>query len=183
LKKSMKSKYKKIIALVAIVLMSVSIVLFWDEIAKLESYGYLGIFIISILGSATIVIPAPTILATFIGGGIFNPFLVGIVSAFGATIGELTGYIAGSSGRAIINKEEKLLKVEGWMKKYGLWTVFVLAVVPNPLFDLAGMVSGAGKIPVWKFLLVTLAGKTIKFLVIAFIGAGSVSVLGSFINK
>ena len=178
----MKSKYKKIIALVLIVLMSVSIVLFWDEIKQLETYGYFGIFIISILGSATIVIPAPTILATFVEGGIFNPFLVGIVSALGATIGELTGYIAGSSGRSIINKEEKLVKVEGWMKKYGLWTIFVLAVIPNPLFDLAGMVSGAGKIPVWKFMLVTLLGKTIKFLVIAFIGASSVSILGSFVN-
>lgn len=179
----MKSKYKKIIALAAVILMSVLIVLFWDKITKLESFGYLGIFIISILGSATIVIPAPTILATFVGGGIFNPFLVGIVSALGATIGELTGYIAGSTGRAIINKEEKLVKVEGWMKKYGLWTIFVLATIPNPLFDLAGMVSGAGKIPVWKFLAVTLFGKTIKFLVIAFIGAGSVSILGTFINR
>lgn len=179
----MKDKYKKIIALAFVVLMSVLIVLFWDKIKGLESYGYFGIFIISILGSATIVIPAPTILATFVGGGIFNPFLVGVVSAIGATIGELTGYIAGSSGRAIINKEEKLAKVEGWMRKYGLWTIFVLAVIPNPLFDLAGMVSGAGKIPVWKFLLVTLLGKTIKFLVIAFIGAGSVSILGSFINR
>jgi membrane protein YqaA with SNARE-associated domain len=179
----MKSKYQKIIALAAVILMSVFIVLFWDRIAELETYGYLGIFVISILGSATIVIPAPTILATFVGGGIFNPFLVGIVSAFGATIGELTGYVAGSSGRAIINKEEKLVKVEGWMRKYGLWTIFVLAVIPNPLFDLAGMVSGAGRIPVWKFLLVTLLGKTIKFLVIAFIGAGSVGILGAFINR
>ena len=176
----MKNKYKKIITLVFIVLMSISIIIFWDEIKKLESYGYLGIFIISILGSATIVIPAPTILVTFVGGGIFNPFFVGLVSALGATIGELTGYLAGYSGRAIINKEEKLVKVEGWMKKYGLWTIFVLAVVPNPLFDLAGMVSGAGRIPIWKFLIVTLLGKTIKFLAIAFIGAGSVSVLGSF---
>ena len=179
----MKSKYKKIIALVFVVLMSASIVLFWDKIKQLETYGYLGIFIISILASATIIIPAPTLLITFIGGGIFNPFLVGVISALGATIGELTGYIAGSSGRAIINKEEKLIKIEGWMRKYGLWTIFVLAIIPNPLFDLAGMVSGAGRIPVWKFLLVTLAGKTIKFLAVAFIGAGSVSVLGSFINR
>ena len=179
----MKNKYKKIITLVFIVLMSISIIIFWDEIKKLESYGYLGIFIISILGSATIVIPAPTILVTFVGGGIFNPFFVGLVSALGATIGELTGYLAGYSGRAIINKEEKLVKVEGWMKKYGLWTIFVLAAIPNPLFDLAGMVSGAGRIPVWKFLSVTFLGKIIKFMVIAFIGAGSLKVLGTFIGR
>lgn len=176
------NKYKKLAGLIFAVLLSVLIIVFWDKIVKLEAYGYLGIFLISILGSATIVIPAPTILVTFVGGGIFNPVLVGLISALGATIGELTGYLAGSSGRVIINKEERLVKVEGWMRKYGLWTIFVLATIPNPLFDLAGMVSGAGRIPVWKFLLVTLLGKTIKFLVIAFIGAGSVSVLGSFIS-
>lgn len=176
------NKYKKLAGLIFAVLLSVLIIVFWDKIVKLEAYGYLGIFLISILGSATIVIPAPTILVTFVGGGIFNPVLVGLISALGATIGELTGYLAGSSGRVIINKEERLVKVEGWMRKYGLWTIFVLATIPNPLFDLAGMVSGAGRIPVWKFLLVTLLGKTIKFLTIAFIGAGSVSVLGSFIS-
>lgn len=177
------NKYKKIAGLLFVVLISVTIVIFWNRIVKLEAYGYLGIFIISLLGSATIVIPVPTLIVTFVGGGIFNPFLVGIISAVGATIGELTGYIAGSSGRAIINKEKKLVKVEGWMKKYGLWTIFVLAAIPNPLFDLAGMVSGAGKIPVWKFLTATLLGKTIKFMIIAFIGAGSLRVLGTFVGR
>jgi len=179
----MKSKYKKLAGLLFVVLISVTVVIFWNRIVKLEAYGYLGIFIISVLGSATIVIPVPTLLVTFVGGGIFNPFLVGLVSAVGATLGELTGYLAGSSGRAIINKEEKLVKVEGWMKKYGLWTIFVLAAIPNPLFDLAGMVSGAGRIPVWKFLSVTFLGKIIKFMVIAFIGAGSLKVLGTFIGR
>ena len=176
----MKDKYKKIIGLILTVSLSVIIFLFRDKLVNFESYGYLGIFVISVLGNATIILPVPVILTAFFLGGIFNPFLVGIVSALGAKIGELTGYVAGYSGRAIINKEEKLVRVEGWMRKYGLWTIFVLAAIPNPLFDLAGMVSGAGKIPIWKFLLVTLLGKTIKFLVIAFIGAGSVSVLGSF---
>lgn len=173
----MKDKYKKIIGLILTVSLSVVIFLFRDKLVNFESYGYLGIFIISVLGNATIILPIPVILTAFLGGGIFNPFLVGLISALGATIGELTGYLAGYSGRAIINKEEKLVKVEGWMKKYGLWTIFVLAVIPNPLFDLAGMVSGAGKIPIWKFLIVTLLGKTIKFLAIALIGAGSVKLL------
>jgi len=174
----MNEKTKKITGLVFAVALSIIIFIFRDSFVNFESYGYLGIFVISVLGNATIILPVPVILTAFLGGGIFNPFLVGLVSALGATIGELTGYLAGYSGRAIINKEEKLVRVEGWMKKYGLWTIFVLAVIPNPLFDLAGMVSGAGKIPVWKFLTVTLLGKTIKFLVIAFIGAGSISVLG-----
>ena len=124
--------------------------------------------------------PVPVILTAFLGGGIFNPLLVGLVSSFGATIGELTGYIAGRSGRVVIKNNTKFEKIEKWMTKYGMWTIFVLAVVPNPAFDLAGIVSGATKIPVWKYFLVTWAGKFIKFLTFAYIGSSSSKMIETF---
>ncbi|KAL7612678.1 hypothetical protein Lser_V15G06096 [Lactuca serriola] len=42
-----------------------------------------------------------------------------------------------------------------------------IASVPNPLFDLAGIMSGQFGIPFWKFFLATLFGKcaTINFLI------------------
>src|SRR3989339_639889 len=169
----MKDKYKKIIGLVLTLSLSAIIFLFRDKLINFESYGYLGIFVISVLGNATIILPVPVILTAFLGGGIFNPLLVGLVSSFGATIGELTGYIAGRSGRVVIKNNTKFEKIEKWMTKYGMWTIFVLAVVPNPAFDLAGIVSGATKIPVWKYFLVTWAGKFIKFLTFAYIGSSS----------
>ena len=169
----MSEKFKKIIGLILIVSLSVFIFLFRDKLINFESYGYLGIFVISVLGNATIVLPVPVILTAFLGGGIFNPLLVGLISSFGATIGELTGYIAGRSGRVVVKDNSKFEKIEKWMAKYGMWTIFVLAVIPNPAFDLAGIVSGATKIPVWKFFLVTWAGKFIKFLTFAYIGSGS----------
>ncbi|MEK7061542.1 MAG: VTT domain-containing protein [Patescibacteria group bacterium] len=169
----MSEKFKKIIGLILIVSLSVFIFLFRDKLINFESYGYLGIFVISVLGNATIVLPVPVILTAFLGGGIFNPLLVGLISSFGATIGELTGYIAGRSGRVVVKDNSKFEKIEKWMAKYGMWTIFVLAVIPNPAFDLAGIVSGATKIPVWKYFLVTWAGKFIKFLTFAYIGSGS----------
>lgn len=179
----MKEKLPKILGLLFALSISISIFVFWDKLLQLENYGYLGIFALSVLGSATVVIPVPTIIATFVGGGIFNPVIVGLVSAFGATIGELTGYLAGYSGRGIVKKDKRLEKVERWMDKYGLWAIFFLAAIPNPLFDLAGMVSGAGKIKVWKFLSVTLMGKIVKFVIIALLGAGSFKVLGLFSGR
>jgi len=177
----MNEKFKKIIGLVLAVTLSVVIFIFRDKLVDFESYGYLGIFIISVLGNATIILPVPVILTAFLGGGIFNPFLVGLVSSFGATIGELTGYIAGRSGRVVIKDNARFEKIEKWMAKYGLWTIFVLAVIPNPAFDLAGIVSGATKIPVWKYFLVTWAGKLIKFLGFAYLGSGSSGVIDKFI--
>ncbi|KKU46895.1 MAG: putative membrane protein [Candidatus Woesebacteria bacterium GW2011_GWC2_47_16] len=161
------------------ILISVLIFLNRDKFGDLESYGYLGIFLISLLGNATIVLPVPVILTAFLGGGIFNPLIVAVVTSLGATIGELTGYLAGTSGRGLLENKGKIEKVKNWMSKYGLWTLFVLAVIPNPLFDLAGIVAGATKIPVYKYLIVVGLGKLIKFLVFSFLGAGSFS----FINK
>lgn len=166
----MKSKTKKILGLILAIALSVVIFIFRDRIANLKGYGYLGIFLISILGNATIILPVPVILTAFIGGGIFNPILVGIITAVGASIGELTGYLAGAAGQIVVAKNKRLQKMEGWMQKYGLWALFVLAAIPNPAFDLAGIVAGATKIPVWKYLLVVSLGKAVKFFSFAFLG-------------
>ncbi|KAG5560142.1 hypothetical protein RHGRI_003431 [Rhododendron griersonianum] len=41
------------------------------------------------------------------------------------------------------------------------FTILVLASVPNPLFDLAGIMCGQFGVPFWKFFLATLIGKAI----------------------
>lgn len=164
-------KYQKLTGLVLAVLISVLVFVFRKSFVQLEGYGYLGIFLISILGNATIILPVPVFLTAFIGGSIFNPFLVALVVSVGSAIGELTGYLAGTSGRVVVEKSERLKKVYQWMHKYGLWVVFFLAAIPNFIFDLAGIVSGATKIPVWKFLTVTWVGKFVRFLGIAYLGA------------
>lgn len=49
----------------------------------------------------------------------------------------------------------------GILKNYGFITILVLASVPNPLFDLAGITCGHFKIPFWTFFMATLIGKAI----------------------
>ena len=152
------------------ILISGVIIYFRNELAKLQGYGILGIFLISVLGNATVVIPAPVILSAFIGGSIYNPILVGLVVAFGATVGELTGYMAGVGGRVAITDHRHFKKVEKWMTKSGLVTIFILAAIPNPLFDLAGIFSGTTNYPIKKFLLATFIGKSIKFIIVSLLG-------------
>lgn len=170
-------KHQKLFGLVFIIVLSVLIFVFRDKFVNLQEYGYLGLFLISVIGNATIVLPAPVVLTAFVGGGIFNPFWVSIVVSLGATIGELTGYVAGATGKHLVEEDQKIEKVKKWMDKYGLWTLFVLAAIPNPLFDLAGIVAGATKIPVYKYLIVVSLGKLIKFGTIAYLGAGSFGIL------
>ncbi|MCX6704121.1 MAG: VTT domain-containing protein, partial [Candidatus Woesebacteria bacterium] len=127
-----------------------------NRLIYLQNLGYLGVFIVNLIGSATIILPVPALLTTVVAGTVLNPLLAGIFSAMGSTIGELTGYYTGIGGGGLIEKDKNIQKVEKWMDKYGLWVVFVLAAIPNPLFDLAGIVSGASGIPVRKYLIAVL---------------------------
>ena len=49
------------------ILISGVIIYFRNELAKLQDFGVLGIFLINLVGSATIIIPAPSLVATFVG--------------------------------------------------------------------------------------------------------------------
>ncbi len=146
-----------------------------DQAAKFAAYGYPGIFLISILANGTILIPAPGIAFVFAMGGIFNPLMVGLVAGAGAAIGELSGYMAGFSGQPVAEKTKIYRHVESWMRRYGMLTIFVLAVIPNPFFDLAGMAAGALKMPLYKFLIACLPGKIIKMWIFAYAGAYSIN--------
>ncbi len=146
-----------------------------DQAAKFAAYGYPGIFLISVLANATILIPAPGIAIVFAMGGVFNPLVVGLVAGTGAAIGELSGYMAGFSGQPVAEKTKIYQRIESWMQRYGMLTIFVLAAIPNPFFDLAGMSAGALKMPLYKFLLACLPGKIIKMWIFAYAGAYSIN--------
>ena len=172
---------KKIFFLVASILITILIFVFRDKIGEFQGYGLFGLFVISVIGNATIILPAPVILSAFVAGAIFNPIAVAVVVAAGATIGELTGYFAGYGSVGLIDGDSKLKKVKSWMDKFGLWVILILAAIPNPLFDLAGIVAGATEIKIWKYLLLVFAGKLVKFGVVAYMGANSITLLDKFI--
>ena len=161
-------------------IITVVVYLLRDRLQDVANYGYIGIFLISVLGNATIVLPVPTFLTAFLGGGVFNPVLVGVVSAAGATIGELTGYLAGLGGQAMVENHAMYERFSRWMERYGLFALFVLAAIPNPFFDVAGIIAGMSRIRVTTYLGVTWAGKIVKFVLIALIGAGSMDWLETF---
>jgi uncharacterized membrane protein YdjX (TVP38/TMEM64 family) len=169
----------RIAGLFLAVAITVTVYLLRDRLSDATNYGYLGLFLISVLGNATIVLPVPTLVTAFLGGGIYSPVIVGIISAAGATIGELTGYVAGLGGQAIIENQDIYDRFDRWMDRYGLLALFVLAAIPNPFFDVAGIIAGMSRMRVATFMLVTWAGKIVKFVLIAYLGAGSVGLLDS----
>ncbi len=165
----------RILALVAVIAISVYIFSIRDHADRFVAYGYPGIFIISILANATVLLPAPGVAIVFAMGGVFNPFIVGIVAGAGAAIGELSGYMAGFSGQAVMEKVELYGRTKEWIQRYGMWTILILAAIPNPFFDLAGMAAGALKMRFSKFMIACLMGKIIKMWIFAYAGAYSIT--------
>ena len=145
---------------------------FW--LAQYPGLKYVGIFVISAAASATLIIPIPGLAMTSLIGtlsvGPWDPLLIGISSGLGATLGETTGYLLGYSGRMAIPYTKTYERVVGWMGKWGSLTIFLLALIPNPLFDIAGLAAGILKYPLWKFLLVGAAGRLPKHILFAYLG-------------
>ncbi|KAG4157049.1 hypothetical protein ERO13_D02G037700v2 [Gossypium hirsutum] len=106
-----------------------------------------------------------------------------ILWGLGTALGELPPYFisraASVSGRKIEAMEEldhsssedngfiatHLKQIEHWLLSHSqhmnFFTILLLASIPNPLFDLAGIMCGQFGIPFWKFFLATLIGKAI----------------------
>jgi membrane protein YqaA with SNARE-associated domain len=142
-----------------------------ERVEALEGYGYLGVFIVSVLLNATIVLPAGNFLVLAAMGVILpSATLVGLVGGIGAAIGELTGYAAGYSGQAIVSRQRVYIRLKGWVERWGMLTIFVLSVVPF-VFDLAGIAAGVIRFPLWKFFIACWLGRTILYLIIAWGGA------------
>lgn len=133
-------------------------------------YGYLGIFVVSLLGNATLLLAAPYWIGIVVLGATLNPLWVGLWSGVGMALGESTGWLAGFGGRAAIPDNQAYRRVSRWMERYGVVAVFFLALVPNPLMDLGGIAAGATGMPLWKYLLAAWPGKTIRALILAYTG-------------
>jgi len=174
----------RLAALSFAVTVTILVFVYRDRLADFSSYGYLGLFVVSVIGNATILLPAPSLAATFLAGGIFSPVLAGVVSGAGMAIGELSGYMAGYGGTAILDPRdlERFEKLQEWMRRHGLLTIFVLSVIPNPIFDLAGVAAGMLHFPPQRFLLACFLGKTAKGLAFAFAGAQSLPWIEQFLH-
>jgi membrane protein YqaA with SNARE-associated domain len=140
--------------------------------AVVKDWGYLGIFAISLVSSASIILPVPYFAFVFAAGAILNPFLVGIAGGLGSAIGEMTGYAVGFGGKKALNdKHEKLLgRAEKWVEKRGFFVVIIIfAATPLP-DDVIGILAGALSYDVRKFFIACLIGKLALNLALAFGG-------------
>jgi uncharacterized membrane protein YdjX (TVP38/TMEM64 family) len=131
------------------------------SIEGLASAAYLVVFVVTFASNASILAPVFIYIS-----------LVALVASLAGALGETSGYYAGYLGKRIVHLEDTpgYEKLVGWMKRHGALAVFLLSLQPILPFDIAGLVSGASRIPLWKFILPCWAGKFPKYLLGCFLG-------------
>lgn len=138
------------------------------EVLISSPVGLVVLFFLSALSNATLILPVPGLALTALAATVANPLAVGVVAGSGQALGEMTGYLAGYSGQELIDNSPRYARLVGWMRRYGALTIFCLALVPNPIFDVAGIIAGALRMPWWLYLISASAGKILKNVALAY---------------
>lgn len=163
----MKQQIRKVLEItvfLAVIALSVAIFLMRDQLQNVDEIGYLGLFLLCFLSNATVLLPAPSLMIAASCALILNPLLVAAVAALGSSLGELVGYAFGNSGSDLSPRFSKLLEKISRKVTNPSLLVFILALLPLPLFDLVGIYSGGTRMHLGKFFLLCLMGKFLKML-------------------
>ena len=116
-KKRLKRVLIPVLTLVVVIAITVGIYLVYgrhlEKLAELKNYAYWGAFLISLVGNATVILPAAVLpilsaigIFLYPGTGPIGPIMVGLAGGVGAAIGEMTGYMVGYSGREIAKRSK-----------------------------------------------------------------------------
>jgi len=179
---NLRTNLLRVISLLAVIAITVYIYSIRDHVKEFAQFGYAGIFLIALMANVTILLPAPGVAIIYAMGALFNPLWVGLSAGTGGALGELSGYLAGFSGQAVVERTDIYDRFKPWVEKYGGWAILVLSAIPNPFFDVAGIAAGIAKMPIQTFLIFTWIGQLIKMTLFAIAGHYSLEWLANIMN-
>ncbi len=146
-------------------------------VGEVEEYAYAGAFVVALLTNLTLAVPVPyNPVVLQLMTVVELPLLVALLAAAGSALGESTGWWVGSQGRAALPARGRAGAAVGVLQRLARhpWRAFgglvVFSAVPNPVFDVAGLVAGAARVPYRLFLVATFLGRLLRFVVFALVG-------------
>lgn len=160
----------------------------WLDEQTMEDLGYLGIFISNFLPHVSVFLPLPGLTAVghaliIWGAEELNPVAVVVIATVANTIAEWTSYLAGATGKSAA--EERPVSIPGvagrwlsrswalaewFMARNGFMTLLVLSAVPNPVFEVTGIIAGATRMSFLKFNVALLIGHFIRVMFLVIVG-------------
>ena len=141
-------------------------------------YGYLGVFIISFVGSVSVVFPVPYTIVIYLLGAVLDPLFVAVSGGLGSALGEFSGYVLGYYGRTVVS-EERQKKMDYMVKvfdRYGPVAILLFALTPLP-DDLLFIPLGVMRYAFWKAFIPALLGKTLMTFILAYSGQQSIAII------
>jgi membrane protein YqaA with SNARE-associated domain len=150
-------------------------------IEGLASTAYLVIFGVTLLSNAAVLIPVtyPHLTIMIAATAYWDPFMVALVASVAGALGEITAYYAGYLGKRVarLDNVPGYQRLVGWMERHGFWGILLISFQPILPVDIAGLLAGASRLPLWKFLVPCWAGKLGKYLLACYLGAAVLRLL------
>lgn len=141
-------------------------------VSPLKLAGYPGVFLLNLLGAVSMVLPVPGLISVCGLSSVLDPFVLGALAGAGESLGEWSGYAVGYGGDTIFERfgyyRRLRPRVQGWMEKRGTLVLFLASIIPNPFFDLVGIAAGSVHFPFRRFMVIIIAGKVLKGLMVAY---------------
>ncbi len=164
-------------AIIAIIAVALNVAAYYlipdDFVQRLGAFGYLGVFLVTLVANATVVIPVPYYGLVARLAGELNLVGVIVAGALGSVIGESVAFFVGRSGREAVNDTRFYRWVQAQLQQpwRAFLVLFLLSAPPNPAFDVAGLTAGAMGLPFWLFASSVFLGRLIRIGIIALFGA------------
>jgi len=168
------------------------------SVVHIEKYGLLGVFIFAFIAGSVVnfiatpfpywllVFTVPSLLAP--SWGALAPLWVGLISALGASLGQLLTFMVGYSGSRIYHKFTVNInnrfynRCIGWAQRHGSWAVFAMSALFNPVHLPMTLAIAALRYPPLKFFVFSLLGNLVKSLFIAYCGYFGLTSLFNFLG-
>ncbi len=151
----------------------------WMQTLSIQ-YGYLGVFLISLIGALSVFLPIPYTVIIFTLGGqkSFEPLWIAVAAGFGAAVGEFSGYLLGFGGRKVISKkfQKKMDLLTKLFDRFGSVMIFLFALTPLP-DDLIFIPLGVMRYSVIKAFVPAVIGKFCMNLIVAYSGRFSIGII------
>ena len=144
----------------------------WELFPFTPEVGYLGLTIVSFIGSLIPFVPIPSfvLVATMAVGEQFDIHVLVLIAALTSTAAKQIIFYVSYGGRRIISEKTKkrMEPFQKLVKRYGGSAAFVAAATPIP-DDLVYIPLGLAKYNPKRFFVATLLGKLVLFYVIVLI--------------
>lgn len=145
--------------------------------------GYWGAFVISLIGAASIFIVIPYVGFVFLlATAGLNIWVLSLLSAFGAALGEIISYLVGYAGGRLTDKHhrEKYESIHQWIRSHSRFTpliIFIFGLTPLP-DDLIFIPLGLVRYNFIKAFIPGFLGKATMIITTLYFGKVSLNSLG-----